>query len=88
MQDKEQKTQIVNKFAKHEKDVGSSEVQVALLTSRINQLTEHFRAHAKDFAGRRGLLSLVSKRRGLLDYLKRKNEARYTEVIRALDIRR
>lgn len=86
--EKNEKANLLVKHRTHETDTGSPEVQVALLTSRINQLTAHFRTHTKDFAGRRGLLSLVSKRRSLLDYLKRKNEARYQKIIQALDIRR
>jgi small subunit ribosomal protein S15 len=88
MLDLNQRTEIINKFKTHESDTGSPEVQVALLTSRINQLTEHFRIHKKDFAGRRGLLSLVSQRRSLLNYLKRKNEQRYQKLISTLEIRR
>jgi small subunit ribosomal protein S15 len=84
----EQRTEIISKFRTHESDTGSPEVQVALLTSRINHLTEHFRVHKKDFAGRRGLLSLVSQRRCLLDYLKRKNQDRYQKLISELNLRR
>lgn len=84
----EQRAEIIAKFRTHESDTGSSEVQVALLTTRINQLTEHFRVHAKDYAGRRGLLALVSQRRSLLDYLKRKNESGYQKLIAELNIRR
>lgn len=84
----EQRAEIVAKFRTHESDTGSPEVQVALLTNRINHLTEHFRVHKKDFAGRRGLLSLVSQRRGLLDYLKRKDDARYQKLITELSLRR
>lgn len=85
---KEQREEIVAKFRTHESDTGSPEVQVALLTSRINHLTEHFRVHKKDFAGRRGLLSLVSQRRSLLDYLKKKEEPRYQKLIADLSLRR
>jgi small subunit ribosomal protein S15 len=84
----EQREEIVTKFRTHTTDTGSPEVQVALLTSRINHLTEHFRIHKKDFAGRRGLLAMVSQRRSLLDYLKRKNEARYQKLIGELSLRR
>ena len=84
----EQRSEIVSKFRTHESDTGSPEVQIALLTSRINHLTVHFRTHKKDFAGRRGLLSLVSQRRTLLDYLKRKSDARYQKVISELGLRR
>ncbi|MGY3805425.1 30S ribosomal protein S15 [Pigmentibacter ruber] len=84
----EQRAEIISKYRTHESDTGSPEVQIALLTARINQLTDHFRAHSKDFAGRRGLLSLVSQRRSLLDYLKRKNVASYQKIIGELNIRR
>ncbi len=84
----EQKTEIVQKFRQHEGDTGSPEVQVALLTTRINSLTEHFRTHSKDHASRRGLLMLVSKRRGLLDFLKREGYARYKKLIGELNIRK
>jgi small subunit ribosomal protein S15 len=79
---------VVAKYQIHANDTGSSEVQIALMTERINQLTEHFKAHKKDFAGRRGLLKLVSRRRSLLDYLRRSDEARYTKVIAALNLRK
>lgn len=84
----EQRAVIVTKFRIHDTDTGSPEVQIALLTNRITHLTEHFRVHKKDFAGRRGLLSLVSQRRSLLDYLKRKNNARYQKLIGELNLRR
>jgi len=84
----EKRAEIISKFRTHESDTGSAEVQIALLTARINQLTEHFRIHAKDYAGRRGLLALVSQRRSLLDYLKRKNESGYQKIIGELNIRR
>ena len=84
----EQRAEIISKYRTHESDTGSPEVQIALLTARINQLTDHFRVHSKDFAGRRGLLSLVSQRRSLLDYLKRKNVASYQKIIGELNIRR
>jgi small subunit ribosomal protein S15 len=84
----EQRSEIIAKFRTHESDTGSPEVQIALLTARINQLTEHFRVHSKDFAGRRGLLALVSQRRSLLDYLKRKNVSSYQKIIGELNIRR
>ena len=85
---KEQRSNVITKFKHHATDTGSSEVQIALFTDRINQLTEHFKTHKKDFAGRRGLLVFVSKRRALLDYLKRKNPERYKSLIAELDIRR
>ncbi len=84
----EKRAEIIAKHRTHESDTGSPEVQIALLTARINQLTEHFRVHTKDFAGRRGLLSLVSQRRSLLDYLKRKNMNGYQKIISELNIRR
>ena len=82
------KKTVIEKFRKSESDTGSSEVQIALMTERINHLTEHFKIHKKDFAGRRGLLRLVSQRRSLLDYLKRKNEGGYTTLIGQLGIRK
>ncbi|MEY2988171.1 MAG: hypothetical protein RJB13_1692 [Pseudomonadota bacterium] len=84
----QQSQELVAQFGKHANDTGSTEVQVALLTTRINTLTEHFKIHKKDFAGRRGLLKLVSQRRGLLDYLRRKDEARYVKLIGALNLRK
>ena len=84
----EKRLQIVAKFRTHEKDTGSPEVQVALLSERINYLTEHFKTHAKDFHSRRGLLKLVSQRRRLLDYLKGKDGNRYKKLIDALGIRK
>ena len=84
----EQRKEILEKHQIHVKDTGSSEVQIALLTARIVQLTEHVKTHKKDFAGRRGLLALVSQRRSLLDYLKRKKEASYQKLIADLGIRR
>ncbi|MCY4300578.1 MAG: 30S ribosomal protein S15 [Aestuariivita sp.] len=82
------KKQLIEQFATKQKDTGSSEVQVALLTSRIVTLTEHFKVHKKDNHGRRGLLRMVAKRRKLLDYLKRKDEGRYKELIKQLELRR
>ena len=75
-------------FQMHEKDTGSADVQVAILTQRINQLTEHLKAHAKDHASRRGLLKMVAKRRRLLDYLKRTASDRYKTVLDKLNLRR
>jgi small subunit ribosomal protein S15 len=83
-----QKAQVVKQYQRSGTDTGSPEVQVALLTERINGLTEHFKAHVKDFHSRRGLLKMVSQRRGLLDYLKSRDEARYQTLIKRLDIRR
>ena len=85
---RERKQELIGEFRRGEEDTGSPEVQVAILTSRINGLTEHLRAHKKDFACRRGLLMLVSRRRRLLDYLKRVDPQRYLDIIRRLDIRK
>ena len=82
------KKTVIKKFATHEGDTGSPEVQVALLSERINYLTEHFKTHAKDHHSRRGLLKLVGQRRRLLDYLKQKDAERYAELIRKLGIRK
>ncbi len=82
------KTDIISRFRTHESDTGSPEVQIAILSERIGELTEHFKAHAKDHASRRGLLMLVSKRRRLLDYLKISDTDRYREVIGKLGIRK
>jgi small subunit ribosomal protein S15 len=84
----EQRKEIVTKFQTHPTDTGSAEVQIALMTERINSLTEHFKIHKKDFAGRRGLLAIVSNRRSLLDYVRRQNEGRYSKLIAALNIRK
>ena len=84
----EQKKAAIDKFKTHEGDTGSPEVQVALLTERINYLTEHFKKHAKDFHSRRGLLKIVGQRRRMLDYLKSKSAARYTKLIDELGIRK
>jgi small subunit ribosomal protein S15 len=81
------KTTPVQKYAQHETDTGSTPVQVALLTARINSLTDHFRAHAKDHHGQRGLLRMVSRRRRLLEYLKRTDLGRYRKVIEELGLR-
>ncbi len=83
-----EKNGIIEKFRTHDKDTGSPEVQIALLTDRINHLTEHFKTHAKDFHSRRGLLKLVGQRRRLLDYLKKKDLNRYRGLIKELGIRR
>ncbi|MGH9382550.1 MAG: 30S ribosomal protein S15 [Thermoanaerobaculia bacterium] len=82
------KQEIIRDFAQHQHDTGSPEVQVALLTSRIDQLTGHFKVHSKDHHGRRGLLTLVGRRRRLLDYLKRKDFERYRTTIERLGIRK
>ena len=84
----EKKTELVAKFRVHEKDTGSPEVQVAILTERINNLTEHFKTHVKDTHSRRGLLKMVSQRRTLLDYVKGQDEPRYQKLIERLAIRR
>ncbi len=84
----EQKKSLIEQFRVHDGDTGSPEVQIALLTERINSLTEHFKRHAKDHLSRRGLLMLIGKRRGLLEYLKNKNAERYRTVIDKLGIRR
>jgi small subunit ribosomal protein S15 len=84
----ERKTELITKFATHEGDTGSPEVQIALLSERINHLTDHFRTHHKDHASRRGLLMMVSRRRSLLDYLKSVEFARYRTIIGELGIRK
>ena len=84
----ERKAELIKQYATVSGDTGSPEVQVALLTERINNLTEHFKGHKKDNHSRRGLLKMVSSRRSLLDYLKKKDEGRYTKLIGALGIRR
>jgi small subunit ribosomal protein S15 len=84
----ERKQALLKEYATKSGDTGSPEVQVALLTERINTLTDHFKTHKKDNHSRRGLLKMVSQRRGLLDYLKGKDEARYQTLIKRLDIRR
>ncbi len=83
-----QKQEIIEKYKTHDKDTGSPEVQIAILSDRINHLTEHFKVHAKDFHSRRGLLKMVGQRRRLLDYLKKKNLERYRGLIKELGIRR
>jgi small subunit ribosomal protein S15 len=85
---KEHKDNVMDKFQRHERDTGSPEVQIALLSERIGYLTEHFKTHKKDHHSRRGLLKLVGKRRRLLDYLKEKDVEKYKEVIEELGIRR
>ena len=83
-----QRAQVVKQYQRAANDTGSPEVQVALLTERINGLTEHFKMHVKDFHSRRGLLKLVSERRKLLDYLKRKDADKYRSVIERLGLRK
>ena len=84
----EEKEKVIKEYATAEGDTGSPEVQVAILTSRIATLTEHFKTHKKDNHSRRGLLKMVSQRRRLLDYLKKKDEARYKALIAKLGLRR
>ena len=84
----ERKAALIKEYAIKDGDTGSPEVQVAILTERINNLTGHFKDHKKDNHSRRGLLTLVSSRRSLLDYLKKKDEGRYTKLIASLGIRR
>lgn len=88
MTPKEVKEEIVTGYKTHDSDTGSSQVQIALLTQRINELTEHFKIHKKDNHSRRGLLKMVSRRRKLLDYLKRRNITEYHEIIKKLGLRR
>lgn len=85
---KEKKRELVKTFSEHESDTGSCSVQVALLTGRINNLTEHFKRHKKDFNSRVGLLRLVSQRKRLLDYLKRENPERYRELTEKLNLKK
>ncbi|MBZ0091104.1 MAG: 30S ribosomal protein S15 [Sulfuricellaceae bacterium] len=86
--DSTQKAQVVQEYQTAKADTGSPEVQVALMTTRINELTGHFKIHVKDHHSRRGLLRLVSKRRKLLDYLKRKNADRYRSLVQRLGLRK
>ena len=85
---KDDKTEIIGQYARSESDTGSAEVQVAVLTKRIADLTEHLKLHSKDHASRRGLLQMVGRRRRLLEYLKREDIERYREVIAKLGLRR
>jgi small subunit ribosomal protein S15 len=84
----DRKKALIDGFRLHQSDTGSPEIQVALLTERINGLTEHFKTHRKDHHSRRGLLRLIGKRRGLLEYLRSKDAARYRQLIERLGIRR
>jgi small subunit ribosomal protein S15 len=84
----EQKKIIIDDYKQHESDTGSPEVQVAILTKRINDLTEHFKVHNKDYHSRRGLMIMVGQRRRLLDYLKKKSKERYATLIERLGLRR
>ncbi|MDE6411853.1 MAG: 30S ribosomal protein S15 [Clostridia bacterium] len=83
-----EKKEIIQKYAQHEGDTGSPEVQIALLTERINHLNEHLKTHKQDNHSRRGLLKMVGKRRGLLDYLKAKDIERYRAIVAALELRK
>ncbi len=85
---KERKQEVINSFKRDENDTGSSEVQIALLTERINELTEHLKVHKKDNHSRRGLLMMVGKRRNLLNYLAKKDLAKYREVVEKLNLRK
>jgi small subunit ribosomal protein S15 len=84
----EQKTQIVSEYRTHDKDTGSPEVQIALLTKRITELTEHLKTHKKDHSSRRGLLKMVGKRNSLLKYLTREDRTRYQQIIGRLGLRK
>lgn len=85
---KERKQEVIKTFQRREGDKGSPEIQIAVLTSKINSLTEHLRTHRKDYASRRGMLMMVSRRRRLLDYLKRINPEQYLEMLRRLELRK
>jgi len=85
---KDRKTELIGNYKTHESDTGSPEVQVAILSERISNLTEHFKGHAKDHHSRRGLLKMVGQRRRLLDYLKAKDNSRYASLIERLGLRR
>ena len=82
------KSEIIAQYKTHDKDTGSSDVQIALLTARINHLTEHLRTHRKDFHSRRGLLQMASRRRKLLDYLKREDLNKYNDLLQKLNLRK
>lgn len=85
---RDEKKKIIGEHAKHEKDTGSAQVQIAILTERINELTDHLKDHKKDNHSRRGLLSMVGKRRKLLNYMKSKNTEGYQSLIKTLDLRK
>ena len=85
---KDKKFELVNSFGKNDKDNGSPKVQAAILTERIKNLTDHLKTHSKDFSTRRGLLTMVGKRRRILDYIKNKNEDEYSKIIEILGLRR
>ena len=84
----ERKTELIKEYARGEKDTGSPEIQVAILSERIKNLTEHLKAHKKDFHSERGLMIMVGQRRRLLDYLKREDQGRYDAIIKSLGLRR
>ncbi|NBG87617.1 30S ribosomal protein S15 [Isachenkonia alkalipeptolytica] len=86
--DKEQKNNIIDSYKVHESDTGSSEVQIALLTERINHLNEHLKTHKKDHHSRRGLLKMVGKRRNLLNYLRKQDIEKYRDIIKKLNLRK
>ncbi len=88
MPDKIDKKDIISQFKINDSDTGSSDVQIALLTARINSLTEHLRTHRKDFHSRRGLIAMASRRRKLLDYVKRHDLPKYTELLQKLNLRK
>jgi small subunit ribosomal protein S15 len=85
---KQRKQELIGDFRRADNDTGSPEIQIAILTNRVGELTEHLQTHKKDYASRRGLLMMVSRRRRLLDYLKRVSPQRYLDIIRRLDIRK
>ena len=84
---KENKKELINEFSKNEKDTGSAGVQIAVLTERIKNLTEHFKSHNKDNHSKRGLVALVNKRKKLLNYLSKKNKSEYSDLVKKLNIR-
>jgi small subunit ribosomal protein S15 len=88
MLNKQEKTQLIGNFQRHEQDTGSPEVQIAMLTKRIGDLTEHLKVHKKDYHSRRGLLKMVGQRRGLLNYLMKKDIERYRALVDQLGLRR
>ena len=86
--EKEKTVDLIKSYGSNEKDSGSADVQIAILTERIKNLTEHLKTHKKDFGSRRGLLSMVGQRRNLLQYIKKKNDDRYQDIIKKLGLRR
>ncbi len=85
---RERKSDVINRFRTHQTDTGSPEVQIAILSERIGELTEHFKVHTKDYHSRRGLMIMVGQRRRLLDYLQEKNVERYRKIIQELELRK